>query len=237
MRARTLALVAVLQGLLVLAAPASASVACPGDDRVPTLATAPQAAAALVCDINVFRAREGLLPLSWDWRLWKPAQGLANDMAAHRFLSHVDSDGRGLLERVTSSGYMDNARAPVVLENLDWGSGTYSTPLATAYGWMKSDEHRSHVLDPSIEDVAVGMAEGPLNEGGASGAFYVVDFGARGGDAPAGAGSSSHASAQPQGEPPTTTGRRACGARRCLKHRTAGNRKRVAHSRTRRRAT
>ncbi|HYZ28686.1 MAG TPA: CAP domain-containing protein [Thermoleophilaceae bacterium] len=190
------------------------------------MATAPQAAAALVCDINVVRAGEGLPPLRWDWRLWNPAQDLANDLAAHGFLSHISSDGRGLLERVASSGYADNAVAPMALENLDWATGTYSTPFATVDGWMGSDAHRSHVLDPAMEDVAVGMAEGPMKDGGVSGIFYVADFGTRGGYLPAGAAASNQPGARAT---PTrdTTQRRACSARKRLKHRTVGRGKRV----------
>jgi uncharacterized protein YkwD len=178
MRARTLA--APLLSLVALAATpvgAAGSTACPGDDRA---STGLEAAAALVCDINVLRARNDLAPVGWNWRLRLSAQDLADDMAANHFIGHVSSDGRTLWDRVAATGYFDGAPAPVVLENVDWGSSPYSTPLATASGWMDSAAHRAHLLDPDVEEIGIGIAEGAVRSDGVDGLFYVADFGTRG---------------------------------------------------------
>jgi uncharacterized protein YkwD len=158
---------------------AAGSVACPGDDRA---TTGLEGAAALVCDINVLRGRQGLRPLRWSWPLRLSAQDLASDMAAHQFVSHVSSDGRTIWDRVVEAGYTRDAPAPVILENGDWGSYPYSSPLATAFGWLESPAHREHMLDPDMEDIGIGIAEGPMRSGGADGYFYVADFGTRGDD-------------------------------------------------------
>ena len=167
--------------LLPTSGAAFASVACPGDERLPTVDTTSDAAAALVCDINVLRNRQGLPPLRSDPQLAASAHDLATDMAAHHFVSHVSSDGRGLMARVASTGYVEHAAAPWIVENVDWGSYWYSSPLATAFGWMGSEEHRAHVLDPDVEEVGIGIAEGRATATGPSGFFYVADFGTRGG--------------------------------------------------------
>lgn len=169
MRAWTLA--GVVGGLLfATCGSASASTACPGDEQSAT-------AAALVCDLNTVRAQHGLQPLRPDARLAAAAQDLATDMAAHHFLSHISSDGRTPLERLTASGYM--GLGALVLENLDWGSDVFSSPLATTYAWMNSDTHRAHLLDPAVRDVGVGIARGSMTAAGVQGAFYVADFGRR----------------------------------------------------------
>ena len=176
-----LAVVGAVQGLLLLTSgAASASTACPGDERIPTAATAPSAASALVCDINAIRGRHDLKPLRWNDTVAQPAQSHASDMAAHGFLSHTSSDGRGPMARIAATGYFDGWPAQLVLENVEWGSYAYATPLATAIGWMKSDDHRAHLLDPQAQDIGVGVAQGPLTAGGVSGAFYVAVFAARG---------------------------------------------------------
>jgi uncharacterized protein YkwD len=216
MRAGRLA--GLLVGGLLLTAPgaASASTACPGDDQIPTAATAPDAIAALVCDINVARTRNGLPPVRLDARLQPPAQDLASDMAANAFLSHTSSDGRTTLDRIMGSAYAAGASSLVVLENVDWGSGLYGTPLATTFGWMKSDEHRAHMLDPGMQDIGVGIAEGSLD--GTRGVFYVADFGTR-----IGATAENDAPALRRAPAP----RRACNSRARSRHRVKGHLRRV----------
>lgn len=224
MRAGRLAPLVVGGLLLIAPGAASASAACPGDDQVPTAATAPEATAALVCDINVFRRRNNLSPVSVDPRLQGPAQDLASDMAANHFVSHTSSDGRTTMDRVVNSPYPLGAEDWTVLENVDWGSGWYSTPIATAFGWLNSDEHREHMLDPDMQNVAIGIAEGAMTTDGVSGVFYVADFGART-SPPAIAASPMQTQTQTQTQP------RACSSRthatRRTKHRTKHRTRRV----------
>ena len=204
----------VVGGLLLTPGAALASSACPGDEQIPTAATASDAAAALVCDINVFRGNYGLGPVRLDSRLQSPAQDLASDMAAHHFLSHVSSDGRTARDRMTAAGYIDGTSDALVLENVDWGNSFYASPLATAFGWMKSDSHREHMLDPSMQDVGVGIAFGPMQDGGAGGVFYVADFGMR-------AAQQASSSTRPQ----------ACRSRKRTRHRVRRHARRIHHKR------
>jgi uncharacterized protein YkwD len=168
---------------LVLLAPsagASASAACPADLTQPAAASADDAAAALVCDLNVARAQYNLPPLGWDGRLASAAQGLADDMAARHYASHVTPDGVDLRGRVQPTGYIPANAAWSLAENLGWGTNVYSTPLATVRGWMDSQAHRDNVLDPDMRDVGVGVAQGAVSSGGPVGTIYIADFGVRG---------------------------------------------------------
>jgi hypothetical protein len=99
---------------------------------------------------------------------------LASDTSAHHFLSHVSSDGRPTRNRIVASAYAVGATAWTALGNVDWGSGVYGTPFATAFGWFNSSEHREHMLDPQVEGVGVGIAEGRVTADGARGVFYVA---------------------------------------------------------------
>lgn len=167
--------------LLAFCANASASDACPTDTNRPTLATASDAAMAIVCDINQVRAQQGLPTLNPDTRLWSAAQWMANDMAARHYAAHVTPDGVDLAGRVDPTGYIPTSDAPWSLaENLGWGTNTLSTPQATVAGWMNSAPHRANILDPDLQDIGVGIAQGAITIGGDSGMIYVADFGMRG---------------------------------------------------------
>ena len=173
---------AMVAGLMVLAMSstnASASAACPGDEVPPTEATAYDSVMTLMCDINEFRARDGLRPLSWDWRLWYGAQNHAADMAARHYLAHVSPEGHGLADRIAPTGYIPPAAGWTLSENLGFGTMMLSSPLAIAVGWLNSEVHRENMLDPDVDNVGIGLGFGPVADGGQSGIIYVADFGHR----------------------------------------------------------
>lgn len=182
MGVRRLAALAAVAQLVLLAtcSNAAASAACPTDLRPPVLESSYDAAMALVCDVNVMRARHSLRPLRWDWRLWSGAQTLASDMAARHYASHVTPEGLGVADRLQPTGYMRRHRGWFVAENLAWGTSSLSTPLAVVLGWMDSDLHRKNLLDPMLRDIGVGTAQGAITIGGESGSIFVADFGTRG---------------------------------------------------------
>jgi uncharacterized protein YkwD len=173
------AMVAALMVLAMSSTNASASAACPGDEVPPTEATAYDSVMTLVCDINEFRARDGLRPLSWDWRLWYGAQNHAADMAARHYLAHVSPEGHGLADRVSPTGYIPPAAGWTLSENLAFGTMMLSSPLAITVGWLNSEVHRENMLDPDVDNVGVGLGFGPIADGGQAGIIYVADFGHR----------------------------------------------------------
>jgi uncharacterized protein YkwD len=187
MLGRTAATAAAAAQLFLLAwsGGASASAACPADGRIPAAASSQDAAAALLCDLNVYRANAGLAPLRSDARLRDAAQDLASDMAQQRFFSHVSSDGRTLVERAKATGYIEPGISWIVRENIAWGSLALGTPAATALGWMRSDLHRANLLDSNVGDVGIALAFGAPSAGGGTGVFYVADFGMRRGSSEA----------------------------------------------------
>jgi uncharacterized protein YkwD len=115
-----------------------------------------------------------------DGRLAGAAQGLADDLAAHRLLSHVSSDGSTLQERVGRTGYIASRTGWRLAENIAWATRGLSSPLAVAQGWMDSTEHRLNVLDPSLSEVGIGIAAGAPSGISDSGIYYVADFGTPG---------------------------------------------------------
>lgn len=181
-RRRCVALVAAQLVLLGFCGNAVASPACPGDDVQPVAATAAATAQALLCDLNEVRAQNGLGALSWDWRLWSAAQKHAQDMADRDYFSHVTPEGLALRDRVAPTGYLTSDTDWTLAENLGFGTSTLSPPDAITDGWMNSAPHRENMLDPTVQDVGIGIVQGAVTNGGVVGTIYVVDFGARGVD-------------------------------------------------------
>jgi uncharacterized protein YkwD len=171
---------AALVVLLASSATASASAACPADAVQPTDATGDAAAAAVLCDVNSVRAGHGLQPLRWDGRLASAAQGMADDMAARHYASHVTPDGVDFTTRIKRAGYLPANSVWWVAENLGWGTNVFSTPSAIVDGWMGSQAHRDNLLDQDMRDVGIGVAQGAISAAGPSGTIYVADFGTRG---------------------------------------------------------
>jgi uncharacterized protein YkwD len=177
---RPAAVAAVAQFLaLAICANASASSACAATGVQPTAATARDAAATVVCEINALRAGGGLPPLRPNPRLASAAQRFAHDMAARHYFSHVTPGGVDLTGRVRRTGYLKGAAWSSLSEDIDWGSSVFSTPLAAAQGWMQSPPHRKNIMDPGMHDIGVGVAQGAACPGGDQGVFYVADFGWR----------------------------------------------------------
>jgi uncharacterized protein YkwD len=131
-----------------------------------------QAVGALVCDINQFRASQGLRPLRWNSRLATVAQGLTDDMARSQNLSHIDSEGRDLGARIAAAGYLVPDGDGTALENIAAGDGLLSTPRAIAAVWLQSPEHREKLLDSQVTDIAVGAAADDTGM-----IYYAADFG------------------------------------------------------------
>jgi uncharacterized protein YkwD len=140
------------------------------------------AAMSIVCDINIARTQHGVRPLRWDWRLWSAAQRQANDMAARHYAAHVTPDGRDLRDRIEPTGYIPAGASAnwLVGENLGWGTGVLSTPLAIVVGWLDSPGHRENMLDPQFQDIGVGINSGAITKNGQSGVIYAAEFGTRG---------------------------------------------------------
>jgi uncharacterized protein YkwD len=178
-RSRFAAAFAAILILLAVSANASATVACPGDEVAPTAATAYDSVMTLMCDVNALRARNGLRPLSWDWRLWDGAQNHATDMATRHYFAHVSPEGHGLADRISPTGYIPIGAGWTLSENLGFGTNMLSSPLAISVGWMNSEVHRENMLDPDVDNVGIGLGFGPIADGGSPGIIYVADFGHR----------------------------------------------------------
>jgi uncharacterized protein YkwD len=159
-------------------APATASAACPHGDDVASSLSSPDQHAALLCAINAERTARGMPGAAAADQLASAAQRDAQDMVARRFFAHVTPEGTTLAERVHATGWMNGTSDWSLAEAIGWAQEPLDTTATIVQAWLDSPPHRDVLLDPTSDEVGIGVAPGvPLAPGG--GATYVVDFGTR----------------------------------------------------------
>ncbi|MHA6626657.1 CAP domain-containing protein [Pseudonocardia sichuanensis] len=119
------------------------------------------AVADLVAATNAARQAAGCPAVEPDAQLHEVAQAHAAELARHRYLEHVDREGRTSDERIRSAGYGESSG-----ENLAFG---YPTAAEVMEVWMSSSGHRRSIEDCTYTAIGVGYV--------ADGHYWVQDFG------------------------------------------------------------
>jgi uncharacterized protein YkwD len=162
-----------------------ARAACPGAYTSARSLTSVVARHSTLCLINRLRRRHGLRPLRPARSLRVAATGFAAEMVRQGFFAHVGPDGRDLVARLRSTGFIRRDVAWSVGENLGWGVGAAARPVEIVRAWMRSGPHRQNLMGHGFRQIGIGVdlgvpaasAAGPARERG--GATYVVDLGVR----------------------------------------------------------
>jgi uncharacterized protein YkwD len=119
--------------------------------------------------MNRVRVEHGLRPLHYSGKLRAAARAHSADMMRRGYFGH-GSMGRRI------SGY--GVRAPVVGENLAWGTGPYGVAKVIVQEWLASPEHRAILLRPGFRWVGVGSAVGTF-VGRSNATVVTADFAGR----------------------------------------------------------
>ncbi len=98
---------------------------------------------------NQVRVERGLPPLRFDPQLAQAAQLHAQEMAAHRAISHQFSGEPDLAERASKTG----VRFSLVTENV---AEAPNSALIHEL-WMQSAGHRANLLDPKVDSLGVAV--------------------------------------------------------------------------------
>jgi uncharacterized protein YkwD len=163
------------------AQPAAAQ-SCPDASLTPASDNLDRIDDAVFCLINDQRSQQDQPPLSRRPQLDQSASFQSADMVAHHYFAH-DHPGRpSLWERISWTGYFEQAVTGLYAENLLNGPQGTTTPSVMVDAWMESPDHRSNILDPRLHDIGLGASIAPPD-----GAFYpdqpavviTTDFGAR----------------------------------------------------------
>jgi uncharacterized protein YkwD len=157
---------------------AKAPAPCPNADVVPTPANLDAVRVAIVCLHNQIRAQNRLPLLKGNTRLRRAAEGHSAEMVRSRYFDHTSPRGASMVDRILAAGYVRSDQGWLLGENLEWGTGSLSTPRGALDAWMKSPGHRANVLKRGYRHLGVGIALGTPG-GDADGVTITVDFGAR----------------------------------------------------------
>jgi uncharacterized protein YkwD len=152
---------------------------CPNADVVPDADNVDAVRVAIVCLHNQVRAQNRLPLLKGNTRLRRAAERHSADMVRAGYFDHVSPGGGDVVDRVLDAGYVKADQGWVLGENLEWGTGSLSTPRGALEAWMKSPGHRANVLKRSYRHIGVGISLGTPSGGSGRGVTITVDFGAR----------------------------------------------------------
>lgn len=122
--------------------------------------------AAVLDEINQFRAQNGLPPVRLSAQLNQAAQGYSEEMAQDGHFDHTSLDGTTFDQRIRGTGYQPGTAT----ENIAKGQ---RTPQEVVQSWINSPGHRANLLNPNITEIGVGKAVA------ADGSVYWTQEGAR----------------------------------------------------------
>lgn len=98
---------------------------------------------------NAARTREGVPLLSTNALLQQVAQAHAEAMAGDGYFDHIDTQGRGVGERLLAAGY-----------NYGWCGENISAGKSLAeevvQWWLESTGHRANILTPEFTEAGFG---------------------------------------------------------------------------------
>ena len=106
--------------------------------------------------LNAIRVQHHLKPLRFNIRLRGAAREHSSDMIAHDYFEH-DSPNEHFDVRIRR-----HVDAPLVGENIAWGTGKYGSPEGVVSLWMHSAPHRRIILMAKLRRVGLGIAIGPF---------------------------------------------------------------------------
>jgi uncharacterized protein YkwD len=127
---------------------------CAGATARPSTAGRAALSAALLCAINVERAKQGLPALTSDRRVELAATAHARDMVRRRYFAHKRAGGPSLSRRLARAGWRGRSAG----EAIAYGCGSSATPLATLRMWLDSPPHRAILLGRGWSVAGVGMS-------------------------------------------------------------------------------
>ena len=142
---------------------------------------ATQLQAALLNQINSFRASRGLTRLRVSPALTTAANVHSTQMARLGYFSHNSAGGASFSRRVAQFYPARGFRSWSVGENLVWGGPDIGAVRAFRL-WLSSPPHRANLLTPRWREIGLGAVHStsaPGVYGGRPATIVTADFGAR----------------------------------------------------------
>jgi len=134
----------------------------------------------LVTLVNQKRAKAGLKPVTVRTKLVAAARGHAVEMATKKYFAHNSYNGEHFDARIMRYGYsMSGYTYWRAGEDIYWGAGLFSSPVAVVNACMASSLHRAVILGANFRDIGVGTGFCSSFGGQSNVTFYTLDMGRR----------------------------------------------------------
>jgi uncharacterized protein YkwD len=153
---------------------------CQNSQLIPEPGNLALVRAAVLCLINIERARNGEDPLTANPQLEQAAASHGQEMISRDYFAHVSPSGLTPVERIRTTGYIPDSEVGYVIgENLAWGTLTLATPQAIVSAWVASPEHLANILEGKYSDTGIDVEPEvpPSLAQGSAGALYTQEFG------------------------------------------------------------
>ena len=135
----------------------------------------------LVKYINKERTDRHLAKLRVNAKLVDSARSHSADMGEKQYFDHDSPSGETWSQRIVQHGYTrEGYRIWKAGENIAWGAGLFSSPVAIVDTWMASPLHRAVLLAKDFRDMGVGAVSCD-GYGGVDGMvwLFTIDLGRR----------------------------------------------------------
>jgi uncharacterized protein YkwD len=136
----------------------------------------------LVDLINKERTKRGLAKVTAQNALMKAARNHSTEMGERQYFAHNSYNGESFAKRLVRHGYKKSGYSFwKVGEDIYWGSGLESSPVAAVQAWMKSSTHRAVILTKCFRHIGVGIVVSDSGYGSCSKpvTFFTLDLGRR----------------------------------------------------------
>lgn len=110
-----------------------------------------------VSDLNAYRAKHGLGPVTLQDQLNEASDAHARDLAKHGFLGHEGSDGSSHADRLWRTGYEFGFAG----ENVASGQKSWESVFE---GWQRSPGHNENLLDPDAVHFGIALVFEPNSD-------------------------------------------------------------------------
>jgi uncharacterized protein YkwD len=135
----------------------------------------------LVKLVNKERTDRHLAKLHVNVKLVDSARAHSTEMGVLQYLDHNSPTGETWSERIVRHGYSrEGYRVWKAGENIAFGAGLYSSPVAVVDQWMQSPMHRDVILAKDFREIGVGAVSAD-GYGSIDGMvwFFTLDLGRR----------------------------------------------------------
>jgi uncharacterized protein YkwD len=112
---------------------------------------------AIFSEVNRVRLEHRLGALRDNALLQRSARSHSEQMVARKFFSHIDHNGKDVLDRLQAQG-VDGFRSAG--ENIYAGQNISNVVDSVIQGWMNSPGHKRNLLSPNYQEAGVGLAIG-----------------------------------------------------------------------------